>query len=66
MSGAAAVHPLPVVVRPWPTSRGRVQLGRVHVPRRRDVSAQQEDRRAAPVGPQEKKVCSTCLNIILL
>jgi len=30
------------------------------------VSAQQEDRRAAPVGPQEKKVGSTCLNIILL
>jgi len=63
VSGAAAVHPLPVV-RPRPTRLGRVQRGRVHVPGRRDVSAQQEDRRAAAIGPKEKKVCSTCLNIL--
>jgi len=62
VSGAGAVHPLPVV-RPRPTYRGRVQLGRMHVLGRRDVSAQQEDcRAAAAVGPQEKKVCSACLN----
>jgi len=63
LSGTAAVPPLPVV-RPRPTYRGRVQRGRVHLSGRRNVSSQQEDRRSAAVGPQEKKVCSTCLNII--
>lgn len=42
MFGAAAVHPVPVV-----RARSRVQRGRLHVPGRREVPAQQED-------PEEK------------